>query len=93
MDEQVTQRVILADGTTYDNGGCGDDGYTLYVNLRGTYNLVDIMQKFMAPANIAHIVMEAGDITSVFDGFTVIQSICQINPTYIAIVLKRPGGE
>lgn len=89
----MAQKLILADGTTYENSGCGDMGENLYCNIRGNHDIADVASNFLNPAKTETITMEAGDVTTTFSGYTKVTNISQVDESTITIVLNKSGGE
>ena len=89
----MDQRLILADGTTYENGGCGEMSNNLYCNIRGNHDIADVASNFLNPAKTGTITMEAGDVTTTFNGYTRVTNISQVDASTITVVLNKSGGE
>lgn len=89
----MARKLILADGTEYDNSGCGEAGGKLFCNIQGEYNLVSVIQKFINAENTQTIIFEAGDIIDTFTGYTEIVGASQIEKSLITVTLRKPGGE
>ena len=69
-DEQKRgRRIILKDGTTFEDSGCGyADGF-LWCYITGL-TLQDVVQTMMNPEKTVKIVYEYGEMSDTYEGFT-----------------------
>lgn len=70
MPEKKGQRLILADGTTIENGSCGYASAHLWCWLPGS-TMQEAAALFFDASKTARIVYEYGEMSDVYEGFTV----------------------
>ena len=74
MPEKKGQRLILADGTTFENDSCGYSSGHLWCWLHGK-TMQEAAALFLDASKTARIVYEYGEMSDVYDGFTVCTNI------------------
>lgn len=82
------RRVILADGHVHEGCDCGCANGVLVIYLTDGTQFMDAAVEFTDPTKTAHIVYEYGDMTSEYDGFTVIRGVL-IDADETTVMLKQ----
>ena len=91
VEEMKTgRRIILADGTTFENADCGyADGF-LWNYIPGDLNLQETAMIFFDKTKTARIIYEYGEMSDEYTGMTELKQIAKDNTGMIRICLTKP---
>ena len=91
VQQKTGQRLILADGTTIENGTAGLSNGFLWCWFTG-YTLQQAATLFFNPEKTSRIVFEFGEMSADYDGFTQCTNLSIDNDGEISVCLVR-GAE
>lgn len=87
---KIGRRVILADGTTYENADCGYSGGFLWNYIPGDLSLPKTAMFFFDNNKTERIVYEYGEKSDEYIGMTEVVNISKDTDGMIRICLKKP---
>ena len=92
MAQQKTgRRIILKDKTVYENGECGYAEGNLWCYVPGV-TAADVLPKFLEPSATKRIVFEYGEMSDVYEDYTVLSTVLT-DPNQVSICMKKAGEQ
>lgn len=92
MAQQKTgRRIILKDKTVYENGECGYAEGSLWCYVPGV-TAADVLPKFLKPSATKRIVFEYGEMSDVYEDYTVLSTVLT-EPNQVSICMKKAGEQ
>jgi hypothetical protein len=92
MAQQKTgRRIILKDKTVYENGECGYADGNLWCYVPGV-TAADVLPEFLKPSATKRIVFEYGEMSDVYEDFTVLSTVLT-EPNQVSICMKKAGEQ
>ncbi len=88
-DIKTGRRVILQDGTTYENATCGYAEGFLWVTVPGDQSLPAVSMVFFDPEKTATIVFEYGEMSDTYHDMTTVRQVGKDNDGIIRICLTK----
>ena len=90
-EERTGRRIILKDKTVYENGECGYAEGCLWCYVPWV-TAADVLPKFLKPSATKRIVFEYGEMSDVYEDYTVLSTVLT-EPTKVSICMKKAGEQ
>ena len=88
MPERTGRRLILMDGTRIENGSCGYAEGRVWCWITG-YTMPEAAAVFFDPAKTGRITFEYGEMSDVYEGYTVCTNLLINDDGQVSVCLKK----